>query len=131
MSKLNKEDAYDLLPPVHVVLTHSRRKALRFVREHGIEDAGLLETDAQTVTVVNGGARHNLVLMEASKDLAPAQEYALLAHEAVHVAQDYFEGLGENSPSSEFEAYVVQSIFQLLLTRHLDWKERHDAVRGI
>lgn len=34
----------------------------------------------------------------------------LLIHEAVHVWQDLREAIGEEKPSSEFEAYTVQNI---------------------
>ncbi len=43
-----------------------------------------------------------------------AQYAALIAHEAVHIWQRIRLELGEDSPSSEFEAYSVQSICQRL-----------------
>ena len=63
--------------------------------------------------------------MEASADLD--QEIALLANEAVHVAQGYFEDIGESDPSDEFEAYVVQGITQHLVGEHLKWRDKQSA----
>lgn len=40
---------------------------------------------------------------------------ALLVHEAVHVFQNICEHLGEENPSSEFEAYSIQRISQDLM----------------
>lgn len=39
----------------------------------------------------------------------------LIAHEAVHVWQEVREKLGEDKPSSEFEAYGIQAITHSLL----------------
>ena len=39
-----------------------------------------------------------------------AQLLGLIVHESVHIKQYLFEEIGEESPSAEFEAYVVQEI---------------------
>lgn len=44
-----------------------------------------------------------------------AQVAALLTHEAIHIWQSVREYMGENTPSTEFEAWSVQSITQELL----------------
>jgi hypothetical protein len=48
----------------------------------------------------------------------PFQIVGLLSHEAMHVWRDIREGIGEESPSSEFEAYAMQNIFEELLTAY-------------
>jgi hypothetical protein len=45
---------------------------------------------------------------------------ALIAHEAVHVAQELWENIGEDSPGRESEAYLVQHIVQFCLQIALD-----------
>lgn len=47
----------------------------------------------------------------------------LLAHEAMHVAQEMFRNIGENEPSPEFQAYAVQNILQQLLWDYVRQKE--------
>lgn len=48
-------------------------------------------------------------------DRTPRDTVALLVHEGMHVWRDMCEGIGESTPSSEFEAYAVQSIVDELL----------------
>lgn len=48
---------------------------------------------------------------------------SLLAHEATHVFQHIREHIGENKPSSEFEAYTIQFIVEELI-------EGYVATRG-
>jgi hypothetical protein len=55
-------------------------------------------------------------------------DYALIVHEAVHVWQAICEEIGETSPSSEFEAYSVQSICYNLFTIY---KEKVNALKPI
>lgn len=43
-------------------------------------------------------------------DFPPRLVVDLLVHEATHVWQDVRGGIGEDRPSSEFEAYAVQNI---------------------
>ena len=45
----------------------------------------------------------------------------LLCHECVHVAQDYMQTIGEDKPSAEFQAYIIQFIFTNLLA---DYRQR-------
>lgn len=45
----------------------------------------------------------------------PRETISLLVHEAMHVWRDMCEGIGETHPSSEFEAYAMQSIVDGLI----------------
>lgn len=48
---------------------------------------------------------------------------AMIAHEAVHVAQFLWEQIGETNPGNEAEAYLVQSITREILKK-MDMPER-------
>ena len=56
-----------------------------------------------------------IVSFDDKKKATPTQKCGLLAHEAVHIFQKICEEIGESSPSSEFEAYSIQTIFEELL----------------
>jgi hypothetical protein len=43
---------------------------------------------------------------------------AMLCHEAMHIAQEVFDMVGEKYPSSEFEAYLVQRISLELMSEY-------------
>lgn len=45
----------------------------------------------------------------------PITVASLLMHEAVHVWQEFRDHIGEDQPSSEFEAYCIQTISQELM----------------
>lgn len=51
--------------------------------------------------------------------------YGLLLHEAVHVWQRIRELMGEREPSTEFEAYSIQSIAQDLFEMYEASEVRH------
>lgn len=56
-----------------------------------------------------------IVCLGSTKGRTKAQVFALLLHEAVHLWQAIRENLGEKTPSSEFEAYAIQTIAQRLM----------------
>ncbi|MGZ8497402.1 MAG: hypothetical protein ACXWXL_03265 [Candidatus Binatia bacterium] len=60
------------------------------------------------------GKLAGVVCLSEPGDKTQEQIYALLVHEAVHVWQAFRQSIGENSPSSEFEAYSIQTISQRL-----------------
>lgn len=47
---------------------------------------------------------------EAAKKQPMEECHALLVHEGVHIWQDIVKHIGEQAPSKEFEAYVIQKI---------------------
>lgn len=61
------------------------------------------------------GSQSAIVCIIKPKEITRHQLNALLVHEAVHIWQETRSSLGEKSPSSEFEAYSVQSISQSLM----------------
>ena len=74
--------------------------------------------------------RENRVVFERLRNEEPrhharqGRQYALLAHEAVHVAQRYFEDIGEEDPSEELRAYAVQAVTQHLVYEHTEWLKK-------
>lgn len=61
------------------------------------------------------GGHCAIVTLSGMEGRSTAQVHAMLVHEAVHLWQETRSILGEKSPSSEFEAYAVQSISQRLM----------------
>ena len=56
-----------------------------------------------------------IVCVGPTKGVSLTQIYAMLTHEAVHIWQAILDHIGENHPSSEFEAYSLQAITQNLI----------------
>ena len=71
--------------------------------------------DASTHFITYRGKPACLVCMPLSPRTTIEQYHALLVHEAVHVWQFIRQSIGEDSPSSEFEAYSIQGIAQSLM----------------
>jgi hypothetical protein len=55
-----------------------------------------------------------VVCMKDYEFVDPIMVAGLLVHESVHVWQNYCDRIGEEFPSSEFEAYAIQTISQKL-----------------
>lgn len=53
--------------------------------------------------------RHRVAIVTVG-EFEPRIVADLLIHEATHIWQDIREGIGEEKPSSEFEAYAMQNI---------------------
>lgn len=70
---------------------------------------------ATTHTFEKNGDLVCIVTVRKQKGVGRKQVYALLVHEAVHVWQELRNSIGEKFPSSEFEAYSIQSISQRLI----------------
>lgn len=122
------------LPEVQIRLTHSKGKAVRAIRRlDGERSAREWESfrlrDATTSFLRDPatGERLYLVWMTPDTGFSAEVDAALLVHEAVHVAQDYFREFGEEAPGEEAEAYVVQDIAQYLIESHFEWKRRRIA----
>lgn len=81
-------------PPEFILNSHSNATA------HTLEFEGSLTT---------------IITMEPAKGKPVEQVAALIAHEAVHVAQQLWEHIGEDRPGREAEAYLVQMVTQCCL----------------
>ena len=81
-------------------------KAMPYIAGHSAT-THTFERDGDIVCIV--------CLSESSIRRRPIGDTAnILVHEAVHVWQAYRSNIGETKPSSEFEAYSIQTIFYTL-----------------
>lgn len=60
---------------------------------------------------------------EIAKEHTEAEVAALIAHESMHVWQEIMSAIGEQTPSQEFAAYALQTIFHELYSGYLETKE--------
>lgn len=128
-------DEIGVMPPLSLLLTHSRKKYLRAVSELGGSQAesGALIDRADGVTDCfwsDDGSLLCLVYLSPDPGRTDAQDAGLIAHEAVHVAQGYLEWIGEDEPGAELEAYVTQYAAQRLGERHWHWKAKRIKREG-
>lgn len=56
--------------------------------------------------------KYAVVQLGDTSEQSAIEIYGLLLHESVHIWQKVRERMGEKAPSSEFEAYSIQSIAQ-------------------
>lgn len=74
------------------------------------------QADATTHIADNpNGGLVAVVCLRLKPDLELISIYGLLAHEAVHIFQEWCDHFGEHRPSAEFEAYSIQHIAQQLM----------------
>lgn len=72
----------------------------------------------------DGGVRSCIVTLGSTKGRSVAQIHAMLVHEAVHLWQEIRADIGEKQPSSEFEAYAVQTLSQRLMEAYSEAKRK-------
>jgi hypothetical protein len=87
-------------------------------------ESGLLDKGGATVSFYkpSGGQRLAIVCLGKGHEmLSLAQVYGLLIHEGVHIWQAIREQQREAEPSSEYEAYSVQSIATRLMEQYDSW----------
>jgi hypothetical protein len=75
-------------------------------------------SNATTHYFINDKTRSTVVCMPPNPEMSNAQIVALLCHEAVHIWQATRRDYGERKPSSELEAYAVQSLTQRLVEEY-------------
>lgn len=111
------------VPELH--LFHSRKKHMRFCDKKfgGHSD---METCAQTDCDGEVAA----VLFDPSYSTDLASDFAMLAHEAYHVACMRLKYLSEDDYGEETMAYLVQVIAGSLCQAHMTWLEKRRGTNG-
>ena len=102
---------------IELHLLRSGRKLRKLADRMGVE-APPLKTDARTDSYSNDSADIvSIVTVQSSAyaGMDAAARHALLAHEAVHVAQARYETAGEEKPGEESQAYLVQRVVAELI----------------
>lgn len=110
------------MPPINLRLVHSHKKARKLMSSIGVSCDYDESAEAVTLVLDTDAGLTSLVIMNSNG--AGTQDIALLVHESIHVAQAYWESIGEDKPSEEFMAYTVQSISQYLIDEHKAWRKR-------
>jgi len=109
------------MPAPRMTLCLSEREYFKALQDLGcshIKDAWLgPNANASTHTLTKGGHVATIVCLQ-DDNRNPISTCAVLVHEAVHVWQAYTESIGEDKPSSEFEAYGIQSISERLMIEY-------------
>lgn len=94
---------------------HRELKRLKVPRKDWPSFTSTTHADATVHFLTCKSKRCAIVTIKRRKDIKLEQAYAMLVHEAVHIWQEIKEYIGERYPSSEFEAYSIQTIAQRLM----------------
>jgi hypothetical protein len=96
---------------VHLATTPEKYRAWCEIHDLRMPEPNVAGLSAFTT---NGeGDMHAIIYVAGGRSLY--RQICTLAHEAVHVADSYFEEIEETKADGEFRAYVVQSIMMSLL----------------
>jgi hypothetical protein len=101
------------------------------VRRLGVPDLTYPTADAMCTHMDRNGEEHSsLSLVTVGHVKRPARIIVgLIVHESMHVWRQVRETIGESEPSSEFEAYSIQSIALQLISAYE--KTRGKLCRGV
>jgi len=90
----------------HCKMSYPLDDDLRFPGTGGASTIQLTNPDGELVVIVTIGDRTGYSREETS---------AIIAHEATHVIEAFFDHIKEEKPSSEFRAYCMQAVIEKLL----------------
>lgn len=102
----------DWFPAPDVYAFTSKKKMRKLAKKHGnkIDD---FDTYGRTVSFYDD--KGNLkVYVYITPNVPKKQMESLIAHESVHIAQNWADMMLDNRPSEEFMAYAVQSSYMLI-----------------
>lgn len=112
-----------VMPSMEVALFHKRKRLKKQLAEYGVETPLAEGVPAQTFAIERDGQEIHIVLIENVGDCELHEQLALLAHEATHVANAYFDFIGEGEPAEEEWAYAVQTACSCLFDAHLSYMD--------
>lgn len=105
--------------PVFVGFTASakafRKEMKRLKMKDGPDFLASDHANASAHYFTHQGKLTVIITIGSTKGRTNEQVAAMVAHEAVHVAQEMWRHLGEKNPGDEAEAYLVQLIVQSCL----------------
>jgi hypothetical protein len=112
-----------LLDGPHLILCLSEKQYLKVMTKYKIKNPSDWIIDGKNATCHtfvsfrnDGGSSTICAICIQQQDRMTYSKVAgLIVHEAVHVAQHFFEDIGETNPGNEIEAYIIQRIAQNLL----------------
>lgn len=121
-----KAEIVSPLPSMEIALVHSKKKAKKLIEKYGGKVDHVFDSALATTTWIEID-NQNLFLVWIDKRIKATedQELSILAHEAEHIKQHYFESLNEDNPGIEVEAYVMQWVTHSLFDAHRKWKQKH------
>lgn len=108
--------------PLYVGFTTSAKAFNREMKRLNVKPAPAFISpgaNATMHTLEKEGTRTCIIAFQKPTGRSVEQVAGLLAHEAVHVAQELWEAIGETQPGREAEAYLVQQIVQCCMQNAL------------
>lgn len=105
--------------PIYVGFTQSRKafaREMKRLKVSGVPFLGSTHANATTHFLDKSGALTAIITLGSTKGASTEQVAAMIAHEAVHVAQELWVNTGEKRPGAEAEAYLVQHVTQACLS---------------
>ncbi|WP_299883281.1 hypothetical protein [Zoogloea sp.] len=118
---------------MHITLCTTEKMFRKTLRHIGVKKAHRplftvnSWSDAAVHTFDMPGKKVAVVCLRKRSGIDHVQVLSLLVHEATHLWQSIRENIGELQPSSEFEAYAIQSLSQVLMAEYLRQARRAEG----
>lgn len=115
--------------PVYFGFCPSEKAWRREMKRLGAKGEPYPDSDGRCTTFEHKGKTCILVTIRpgSEKKRSRVEIAGLLCHEAMHIWREIRTSIGELEPSSEFEAYSMQSIFQGLYQAFLETRMKKRA----
>ena len=106
---------------VNYCLVKSKEEHARFCARHKVAKNEFMSLGKQGQSSMFECGDVTLVIVQVDKascleQFTKAQIVGILVHEAVHIWQEIRTAMGEDEPSSEFEAYSIERISEDLIS---------------